>query len=411
MTNYRYRAKDVKGKVLVGNLEASSETGVVQELNKMNLVPMMIEEAYADMTVSEFVSVALGIGKPTDQDLIVFARQMHTMAKAGVAVIKSITVVAGSSHSEGLKKALFGVVEHLQAGNSLSSSFQRFPKVFSPIMVSMIGVGESTGALEEAFLQIAHYLETDSETRKQIKSATRYPIIVLSAVFMAIMVINIFVVPSFKGFFSKFGSELPLPTRILMATSDFCLNYWPHMLIGIVGSIIGLMLYIRSENGGIVWDRFILKVPIIGPILEKALLARFARSFSMTMKAGVPLLQALSVISNAVGNRYITTCIMMIRANLEHGMPLIQAAKESQMFTPLVLQMLNIGDETGEIDSMLTQVAGYYEGEVAYDLRKLSDSIEPILIIFIAITVLILALGVFLPMWDLSSVALKKMKH
>jgi MSHA biogenesis protein MshG len=411
MTNYRYRAKNAQGKVVVGNLDSISETAVVQELNKMNLVPLIIEEASPDMTVTDFVSAALGIGKPTSQDLIVFSRQMHTMAKAGVAVVKSITVVAGSSRSEGLKKALLGVVEHLQAGNSLSSSFQRFPKVFSPIMVSMIGVGESTGALEEAFLQIAHYLETDAETRKQIKSATRYPIIVLSAVFMAIMVINIFVVPSFKGFFSKFGSELPLPTRILMATSEFCLNYWPHVLVGIVGAIVGLSLYVRSENGGIVWDRFVLKVPIIGPILEKALLARFSRAFSMTMKAGVPLLQALSVISNAVGNRYITTCIMMMRANLEHGMPLIQAAKESQMFTPLVLQMLSIGDETGEIDSMLNQVAGYYEDEVAYDLRKLSDSIEPILIIFIAIVVLILALGVFLPMWDLSSVALKKMKH
>lgn len=411
MPLYKYRAKNGEGKIVSGQLESISENAVAQQLSKSKLSPILIEEMVKEVTLTEFLYVTFGIGKPTTQELIVFSRQMHTLAKAGVSLVKSITVVAESCRNENMKAALFSVIDHLKAGNSLASSMQKYPQVFSKIMVAMVGVGENTGGLEDAFMQIAFYLETDAETRKRMKGATRYPMFVIIVISIAVMVINIFVIPAFKGFFDKFGAELPLPTKILIATSDFTLHYWMFMLLGIVATIIGMMIYIRSEEGGIKWDWFVLKIPIIGPILNKAILSRFARSFSMTSKAGVPLLDALAVISNAVGNRYVTSRVMFMRSRLQQGESLIQSAQNSQMFTPMVMQMLSIGEETGDVDSMLTQVAVYYEEEVDYDLKRMADVIEPLLIILVACMVLVLALGVFLPMWDLSSVALKKSHH
>ena len=408
MPIYKYRAKNEEGNSITGELEAASENAVAQQLSSNKLMPILIEEVIRDITVSEFLYVNFGIGRPTAQDLIIFSRQMHTLSKAGVPLIKSITVVANSCRNENLKAALHALIEHIKAGNSLSSSMQKYPMVFSKIMVSMVNVGENTGALEEAFLQIAFYLETDSETRKRMKGATRYPSFVLMVIAIAVGVINVLVIPAFKGFFDKFGAALPLPTRILIATSDFTLHYWLYAVVGIGLVSAAVITYIRTEAGGIQWDWLVLRLPIIGPILNKATLSRFARAFSMTSKAGVPLLEALSVIAHAVGNRYITSRVMFMRSRLQQGESLIQAASSSAMFTPLVMQMIHIGEETGDIDSMLTQVAIYYEEEVDYELKKMADVIEPILIILVACMVLVLALGVFLPMWDLSSVILKK---
>jgi len=411
MPIFNYKGRDKKGNSVEGQVDAISEISVAQKLSRVDVIPIKIKQATKEDDVFEYIAESLNIGKPLLEDLSMFARQMYTMTKSGVPLIRSIKVIKDATKSRGLRNALNNIIISLESGYSLANCFKQHPIIFNNLFVSMIEVGETTGNLDAAFLQIAIYLDKEIETRKKIKTASRYPLMVCTAIIVATAIINIFVIPSFKGFFKSFGSELPIQTRILIATSDFAVNYWFYILLLLAASIFFISLYINSNKGKLKWDYFKLKIPLIGSILQRALLARFCRSFAMTTKAGVPLLEAINVIAGAVDNKFVGNKILEMRTNLEKGEALSIAASNTGLFTPLVLQMLTIGEETGDIDSMLLQVSEYYEREVEYDLKKLADSIEPLLIVIIAGFVLVLALGVFLPMWDMSSVAMKSMRH
>jgi MSHA biogenesis protein MshG len=267
----------------------------------------------------------------------------------------------------------------------------------------MVRVGEETGRLDEAFKRITDYLELEKETRQRIKAAIRYPVFVFIAIGIAIGVINIFVIPVFADLFAKSNVPLPWQTRLLMATSNFFVAWWPVILGGLLGAAFGFRGYINTEKGRYWWDKNKLKIPIVGGILHRATLGRFARAFSMALTSGVPLVQAMTVVARSVDNEYIAEHILNMRNGIERGESLTRTATITNQFTPLVLQMLSVGEETGEVDNLLVEVADFYEREVDYDIKNLSASIEPILIIAVGIMVLILALGVFLPMWDLST--------
>ncbi len=285
----------------------------------------------------------------------------------------------------------------------MASALGRHPRVFSELFLSLVHVGENTGRLELAFLEIGKYLELEKSTKKKVKSATRYPIFVLVAMAAALAVITVFVIPVFSDAFASFGAELPWQTQVLMNTSDFVPNYWPFILLAIFGSIAGFISYTNSEKGRLLWDRKKLRLPVFGHVLERIALGRFARSFSMVMSAGLPIVQGLIVVSGAVGNAFIAKNVQKMREGVERGESLYITAANTEMFSPLVLQMISVGEETGMVDELLAEVADFYDAEVEYDIDKLGDSIEPILIVFIAGLVLILALGVFLPIWDLNT--------
>jgi len=277
-----------------------------------------------------------------------------------------------------------------------------FPKIFSHLYVSMIQVGENTGRLDESFLQISEYLELEKGTRDRIKAALRYPVIVIVAIAAAIAVINLFVIPAFAKVYSGLNAELPWATKVLIATSNFTVANWPFILAGLIFIYAGIVMYIRTDNGRYKWDKYKLRLPIIGSIINRSLLARFSRSFAMATRAGVPLIQTMTVVSRAADNSYISERILDMRNGIERGDTLTRTAAATNLFTPLVLQMMSVGEETGAVDDLLQEVAEYYEREVDYDLKNLSAAIEPILIVAIGIMVFILALGVFLPMWDLA---------
>jgi MSHA biogenesis protein MshG len=235
-------------------------------------------------------------------------------------------------------------------------------------------------------------------------TAVRYPIFVLVAIAVAITVLNIFVIPVFADLFTRFGADLPWATRVLIASSNLFVHYWGLMLLALVLAVFGLRYYLSTGSGALQWDRYKLRVPLIGNILERAMLARFSRSFAMMLTAGVPLINALQLCAQAVGNRYLGQQISGMREGIQRGESLLRTAKASGMFTPLVLQMIQVGEETGQVDELLNEVGLFYEEEVDYDLKNLSSYIEPILITAIAGIVMILALGIFLPMWDMFSV-------
>lgn len=401
MPTFRYRARGARGDLIEGVLEAGTVDAAASQLVATGITPVDISE------VGERRGGGLprlAAAAPDLTDLILFTRQMYTMMRAGIPINQAMAALVRSTRNEVLAEALRDVQANLESGRELSVSFARHPRIFSTLFVSMVRVGENTGRLDDAFLKISQYLDLERDTRQRIKSALRYPVFVIVAVAVAVGIINVMVIPAFARVFARAQVELPLPTRIIIGTSDFFVAWWPLMLAGIAAAVIGARLYVATDAGRYAWDKFKLRIPIAGDIVYRATLGRFARAFSMALKAGVPLIQALTVVSRAVDNEYVGERILGMRNGIERGETLTRTAAATGMFTPVVLQMLAVGEDTGAVDELMEEVAGFYEREVDYDIKNLSQTIEPILIVVIGALVLVLALGVFLPMWDLARV-------
>jgi len=408
MPVFEYKGRDTQGQSVNGSIEANSADAVASQLINTGITPIDISSAQADK--KENTDNALNFNfsknkKPTLDDLVLFSRQMYTLMHAGVPILRAITGLADTTRNLVLQKTLHAVRTEIEGGHELSSAMAQHPKIFSNLFVSMVKVGENTGNLDDVFLQISGYLEREKETRAQIKSAMRYPTFVLIAITVAMFIINMWVIPTFAKVFSGFGAELPLATRILIGTSEFTVAYWPALLATLILAVFGSRYYVNTETGHWQWDRAKTRLPIMGSIILRATLSRFARSFAMALKAGVPLITGLSLVSRAVDNEYVGGHIADMRNGIERGDSLTRTAAATEMFTPLIIQMLTVGEETGNVDDMLNEVADFYDREVDHEVKNLTTAIEPILIIFIGAMVLVLALGVFLPMWDLMSAA------
>ena len=406
MATFRYSGRNADGAKVAGIVDGNSAEAVANELLGQSITPLTIEAQNA-VDADVFASIGEFLRrKHVDLDeLIIFCRQMYSLAKAGVPIIRAIAGLGESNRNLYFREVLQKVRSDLEGGVSMAVALNAHPKVFGTLFVSMISVGENTGQLDQAFRQLASYLELERETRKRIKQATRYPLFVLSAMAVALTVINLFVIPAFSKVFAQFQAQLPLPTRILIATSQFFQDYWWLLALLLGGSLYAFFKWIETEAGALKWDQLKLRLPIVGGIFERIALARFTRTFAMMYKAGVPLLQTLSINSASVGNKYIGQAILGMRESVERGEALTRSASASGLFTPLVLQMMAVGEETGALDDLFVEVADFYEQEVDYDLKQLADAIEPILIVAMGVMVLILALGVFLPMWELASAA------
>ncbi|WP_213995022.1 type II secretion system F family protein [Arsukibacterium sp.] len=398
MASFQYKARDASGNAVTGQLEAGSQAAAADILKQRRYIPLSIEAVVVADKTAGFV---LWQAKVSLTELIIFSRQMYSLMKAGIPIIRAIKSLAESTGSPRLRQVMTDLASELENGRSLSVAMANHPKVFSRLIVSLVHVGENTGRLDEAFLQLTFYFEQELETRKQIKQATRYPIFVLIALVIAMVVLNIFVIPQFANMFARFNAELPWSTQLLLASSSFFINFWPLLLVLLLGAIIGISFYLQTPAGRLRWGRWKLRMPIIGSIINRATLGRFARSFSMMLKAGVPITTALSLVAEAVDNDYLGDKIREMRRSIERGESLLRVAQQSEMFTDLVLQMVSVGEETGQMDEMLTEVAGFYEREVAFDLKSLTAKIEPVLIVIVAAMVLLLALGIFTPMWDM----------
>lgn len=399
MSSFAYKGRDSQGNAVSGVVDAANEMAAAEQLMRRGVMPTELKPGKAKAAALDW-SLLLERGVRLDE-LVVFSRQMYALTRAGIPILRAIAGLEESTHSKPLKRALHALGEDLGNGRPLSSSMQAHPRVFSSLFVAIIHVGENTGQLEEAFLQLANYFELELETRKRIKTAMRYPSFVLIAIGIAMVILNIMVIPVFAGMFAKFGVELPLATRILLATSHFFVHYWWVMLGVLLAMVFGWRRWVSTVKGKLTWHRWQLKLPIVGTIIERSLLARFARSFSMMLKAGVPLNTALSLVADAVDNAWMAGRIRDMRAGIERGESLLRTAGSSGLFTPLVMQMIAVGEETGQVDDLLHEAAEYYEREVDYDLKSLTARIEPILIGIVAVMVLILALGIFTPMWDM----------
>ncbi len=402
MAEFLYKGRSANGALVTGNLAGQSAEIVAGRLVSIGVTPVEIRDlaSASNFTLAD-LNKRLGGGKPTTKDLVLFCRQMHTITRTGLPLLKGLGGLMETTHNEVLKEALVDVIANLEAGRELAASMRGHPKIFSTLFINLVEIGEATGTLDVAFQRLYEYLSMDQEVRDRVKSAVRYPIIVLIAVAIALSIITVFVIPNFAPIFRALGDNIPLPTRIIMGVSDFAINYWPLMLGVIVVSAFGVSRYINTADGRLRWDRLKLRLPVIGIIVHNAAMSRVTRSLAISISAGLPINQTLRTVSASIGNTWLGEKMAALSADIERGESLSRTAAHSGLFPPLILQMIALGEETGALPELLDESSDYYKREVDYDLENLSAALEPILIVTVGAVVLILALGVFLPMWDM----------
>ncbi len=405
MKKFAYRGRDAQGGLVQGIIEAADDSAAADVLLSRGITPV---DLAPDASRRNVLSSLTSRGRPvSDEDIMFFSRQMHTLLKAGVPILQALGGLRESATNPVFAEVIGRLRDSLDAGREFSAALAE-TGAFGNFYIQMVRVGEATGQLDRIFMTLFGHMRFEKEMRTRIKSAMRYPTFVVIALTAAMCVINWLVIPAFAKVFKSFNAQLPLMTRVLITVSDFFVNYWWMVVLILIAAVLGIRSLLASQGGRFWWDQHKLRLPIVGSTIRKATLARFARSFSLTLSSGLPVLQAFAVVSQVVDNTFISARIDAMRTGVERGESILRVAAASRIFTPVVLQMIAVGEESGSIDDLLMEVAGMYEREVDYEIETLSARIEPILIVCLGAMVLVLALGIFLPIWDLSSAMLGK---
>ena len=406
MAFFSYKARSSEGKLVSGRVQGETIEQVAQRLISTGNTPLDIQALGVAGSFSfEKLGRSLGLGKVTTSDLVMFSRQMYTITRAGIPLLRGLRGLVASTHNAILRETLEDILESLEGGRDLAASFARHPEIFPKLYVSIVSVGEATGTLDKSFLRLTEYLALEQDMRDRVKSAVRYPIIVMITIVLAMVFMSTFVIPKFAPVFAQLKGEMPLPTKILLGSSAVMRDYW-YMALGVIGVFVfGIRTWLKTPEGRMKWDRMKLRVPVMGKLMYEATLSRINRSMAISLSAGMPMTQTLAVIARSSGNAFMSEKIQMLATSVERGESLHRAASGSGLFSPLVLQMIAIGEETGALPELLDEAAGYYEREVDHALKNLSSSIEPILIVTVGGMVLVLALGIFMPLWEVISKA------
>ena len=407
MQAFAWRGRNHLGELITGVIDADGENAVADQLLAGGVTPVQISVTGASLSApTQNWWAALRAAPVSTEEVLIFSRQMYTLQRAGVPILRALAGLQASTAKPALAALLIDLRAGLDQGRELGTAMARHPAIFSAFYLAMVRVGEMTGRLTDVFLRLSEHLEFELDVRARIKQALRYPIMVLVTIAIALVVINLFVLPTFASVFAGFKAELPLMTRILLGFSSWTVRWWPLLLALVIGAAWWLRAWLATPAGRYRWDRLKLRLPLAGPIILKATLARFARSFAIASKSGVAISQAMTVVAQTVDNAFIGERIQQMRDGVERGEALSRCAAATGVFTPIVLQMIAVGEETGALDTLLVDIAQMYERETDYAIKGLAAAIEPILLLVIGALVLCLALGVFLPMWNLGSAAM-----
>lgn len=407
MDTFEYKGRNKRGEIMQGTIESPNTHAVATWMIDAGISPIFIQLQQNKLKGQpKWLRELQGGGTLKLVDLLLFTRQMGTMIKSGVPMLQALDGIRRSTANQALAEVLQAIRDDLDKGLELSAAMAHHPKFFDDYYVNMVRVGEGSGQLEEIFKRLFEQLEFDKHMGDKIKSALRYPTFVLIAISIAIAILTIFVIPVFAKVYAGFHVTLPTLTLFLLAVSGFAVHYWWAVLAGIGLAFYAFKLITDTPEGRYRWDKLKLSFPIFGSILVKATIARFCRSFATASKSGVPIVQAFSLVSRVVDNAFYEERILLMRGGVERGESILRVATTAGIFTPLELQMIAVGEETGDVDGMLNQVADMYQGEVDYEVTRLSDTIEPILLAFMGVLVMILLLGIFLPLWNLGQATL-----
>lgn len=407
MPEFSYKGRGSDGRMVNGRTAGDSVDHVAQRLISTGVIPIEIASigVVAGSLSFEKLGRRFGLGGVTTTDLVMFSRQMYTITRAGIPLLRGLRGLIASTHNAILRETLEDMLESLEGGRDLAASFARHPKIFPNLYVSIISVGEATGTLDKSFQRLTEYLAQEQKMHDSVKGAVRYPIIVMITIALAAGFLSTFVIPKFAPVFAQLKGDLPMPTRILLGSSMLVREYWMYTLAAMALCVSGLRSYLNTPSGRYKWDRFKLRLPVIGKLMYESMLSRINRSMAISLAAGMPMTQTLAVIARSSGNVFVSEKIQILASSVERGESLHRSATASGMFSPLVLQMIAIGEETGALPELLDEAAGYYEREVDHAVKNLSASIEPILIVAVGGMVLILALGIFMPLWEVISKA------
>ena len=398
MALYTYRALDKQGEIIQDKLEGSGEMAVAHELRQQGLLVIDVKEQSVGQKdiLEPFKRIKLA-------DLVVFSRQLATMINAGLPIVRALYVLSEQTQNPKLKDVVVAVRKDVEAGSSLSEALEKHPGVFSRLYTEMVKAGEIGGILDGVLLRLADQLERDQDLRRKIRSAMTYPIVVLVFAILAASFMLIFIVPVFAGLFQDLGGTLPLPTRITMAISDILTSiFGVFVYAGMALAVVMFLRWKKSENGRKVWGRAVLRIPAkIGDVVKKATLARFARTFATLSAAGVPILQAIEITATSSGNWVVEKALLKSKDAIREGIPIYKPLEEEPVFPPMVTRMIAVGEESGDIDGMLTKIAEFYESEVDAAVKALTSIIEPLMVVVVGSIVGAIVISMYLPMFEI----------
>jgi type IV pilus assembly protein PilC len=395
---YSYRVRDRTGKVLTGAIEAESLTAVASKLRSMGYIVLDISEKKEGISLGGFSLFR----RVKAKDLTVFTRQFATMINAGVSITKALGILADQTTNPTLSAVITQLQKDVEGGLSLSEALAKHPKVFPPIFVNMTRAGEAGGVLDEALLKIAEHFEKEEELKSRIKSALSYPIAVVSVATILVFVMITFIVPMFVKMFATMGGELPLPTRMLLVLSGFIRGIGGLFIFAaIVGVYFGYKIANSRPNSKFVVDSIKLKLPVMGSLVQKMSLAKFTRTFATLIASGVPILQAMDIVADTAGNEVVTRAVREARSSIKEGETISKPLAKSAVFPPMVVQMIAIGEETGALDAMLTKIADFYDAEVSATVDALTSILEPLLMLFLGVSVGGIVIALYMPMFSI----------
>ncbi|MCX8083821.1 MAG: type II secretion system F family protein [Calditerrivibrio sp.] len=405
---FNYKGTDSKGELKKGVIEAPNIDEAALILYSMGIIPMSISSSSTiDIFFEKIKTYLKKYERVKLEELIVFTRQFASLFAAGIPILTILRRLETQNYSTKMKETISTIIKDIEAGTPLSIAFRKHRDIFSDLYINMLKVGEEGGVLDIVLQRLALILETDLDTRNKIKNATRYPKLVISAIVIAFAILMTFVVPKFVGMFSKLGASLPLPTRILIFINDFFQNFWwLLLLIATIGYII-FKKYKSTPTGKKKIDEYTLKIPIIGALVHKIYLSRICRILGLLYKSGISIITSFEIVSEVTGNDIMKDELLIIREKVSRGATIHGSFEASKYFPPVVSDMISAGEDTGQLDEMLFKIADYYDNEIDYSIKTLSQALEPILLVMVAGMVIILALGVFMPMWDM----IKAFKH
>lgn len=402
MANFKYKIRDKHGRASTGAIEGESKETVASHFKQMGYAPILIEEEKPGVRNINFIRKFLS--RVSHEELIVFTRQLSTLQRAGVAILVSLGSISEQVNNPYFEKIIKGIMNDIESGNSFSAALSKFPSIFSNIYINMIRSGEAAGMLDDVLDKLASLLEYEQDIKMKVKQAIRYPMLVMITLSVAFPVLVLFVIPKFSALFARFNTELPLPTKILIGLHFIMSHYWYIIIMAIAAAVVAFRRFIDTPSGRYVWDSVKLKAPVFGQLLSKITLSRFSRMTSLLSSSGIPILNTLEIVKGSVGNVIIADSIDNIIEGIGQGKGIAEPMKLSGLFPGIVVQMVKIGEETGRMNELLLNVSDYYDSQVDYTVKNLTVLIEPILIFALGIMVLIMALGIFMPMWDLISV-------
>jgi type IV pilus assembly protein PilC len=402
MARFSYHATDQGGKTVTGVLEADSVEAASDRINQDGLIPLRVRPASTALLSTAFQTLGGLLNHVPPRDVIVFTKQFSTMTRAGIPVLSLLDILESQTENRRLRSVVATMKRDVQDGVNLTSAFAKHSAIFSDLYVSMVQAGEASGALPDILDRLTYIIRHEHKVRSDVRAAIRYPLFVFAFLVFGFFVLQFMVVPRFAAIFRRAGVTLPLPTRICIGLHEFLLHYWVPGLIVAVVAVTVLVLWQRTPHGRYARALAFLKAPLVGPLMLKSLMSRFSSIFSILQASGVPVLDAMDILSATIGNPVLEREFRRVQLQLSEGKGIAQPLRSAAYFTPMVVNMIAIGEETGALDEMLREVAGHYDMEVEYGTQRLSDAIGPILTVTLSALVGFFALAIYMPMWDLA---------